>query len=309
MRLIYCGTPDFSVSALNALSEAGHEIVLTVTQPDKPKGRSGKLQPSPVKEAALKLGLPVFQPERLRDEGIFEKFSELAPDAIIVVAFGQIVPKNILDLPKYGCINVHASLLPAYRGAAPIQWAILDGHEKTGVSIMQMNEGLDTGDILSVCEVPIADDETGGSLFNKLADEGANLLIKTLNDIETGNISPVPQPAESTTPYARMIKKTDGLIDWNDPAEKIDRQIRGLYPWPGAYTAFAGKTLKVIKASVCEEESSCLSGEIVSLDKKGFKVKTGTGVLNIEMLQLEGKKPMDAKSFVNGVKEVPAKLG
>ena len=236
MKVVFMGTPDFSVGTLEALVEAGYEITGVVTQPDKPKGRGKQMMPTPVKEAAEKHGLPVYQPRRVRDAEAIEEIRKMEPDVIVVVAFGQIIPKEILDMPKYGCINVHASLLPAYRGAAPIQWAVMNGDEVSGVTIMKMDEGLDTGDMLTKVEVPLAADETGGSLFDKLAAAGAKLLVETLPKLEKGEVTPEKQPEISTTEYARMIKKEDGKIDWTKSAVEIERQIRAMSPWPSACT-------------------------------------------------------------------------
>ena len=269
MKVVFMGTPDFSV----------------VTQPDKPKGRGKQMMPTPVKEAAEKHGLPVYQPRRVRDAEAIEEIRKMEPDVIVVVAFGQIIPKEILDMPKYGCINVHASLLPAYRGAAPIQWAVMNGDEVSGVTIMKMDEGLDTGDMLTKVEVPLAADETGGSLFDKLAAAGAKLLVETLPKLEKGEVTPEKQPEISTTEYARMIKKEDGKIDWTKSAVEIERQIRAMSPWPSAFTKVNGKNLKIWDAKA---------------DETGLHVKTGDGILVIEELQLEGKKRMKTADFLRG---------
>ena len=226
------GTPDFSVGALKALAENGYEIAGVVTQPDKPRGRGKASAMTPVKEAALELGLTVYQPARVREQSFMDTVRALNPDVIVVSAFGQIIPKALLELPRYGCVNIHASLLPKYRGAAPIQWAVMDGEPVSGVTIMQMDEGLDTGDMLAKTEVPLEPDETGGSLFDKLSRAGADLLIRTLPALEQGTLTPEKQPLESPTAYARMIRKEDGRIDWNLEAEAIERRIRGLNPGP-----------------------------------------------------------------------------
>ena len=312
MRVIFMGTPDFAVGTLQALIDSEHEVAAVVTQPDKPKGRGKAMQFTPVKEAAAEAGIPVLQPRRLRDPGVFEELEAYQPDAIVVVAFGQLIPKNILDLPKYGCVNVHASLLPKYRGAAPIQWAVIDGEEKSGVTTMLMNEGLDTGDILLQEEVVLAEDETGGSLFDKLSDVGAKLLIRTLEGLREGTVTPAAQPEQSTTAYAAMLKKDMGMIDWTQPAVKIERLIRGLNPWPSAYTVMDSKTLKIWRSSVCEDKDPAVSGPgvIVSVDKNGFSVQTGEGVLRILEVQLEGKKRMDTEAFLRGYRvEAGSRLG
>ncbi len=303
MNIVFMGTPDFAVGTLKAIAEAGYTVTGVITQPDKPRGRKKELMPGPVKEEALKLGLNVYQPKRIRDAEAVEAVRAMNPDMIVVAAFGQIIPKEILDMPKYGCINVHASLLPAYRGAAPIQHAILDGLEKTGVSIMLMNEGLDTGDIIRTEELVIAPDETGGSLFDRLADLGADLLIRTIPDIVSGAVTPVPQPAESTTPYASMISKEDGRINWNEDADVIERKIRALNPWPSAYTTLDGKMLKIWKAHVEREDLygiDTTAGKIVRQDKKGFYIQTGKGILVPEEVQIAGKKRMNVVDFLRG---------
>ncbi len=303
MNIVFMGTPDFAVGTLIRLAESEHTITGVVTQPDKAKGRKKEPTPGPVKEEAVKRGFPVYQPKKVRDQEAIQRIREMNPDMIVVAAFGQIIPKEILDLPKYGCINVHASILPAYRGAAPIQHAILDGLKTTGVSIMLMNEGLDTGDILAVEELEIAEDETGGSLFDKLADLGADLLIRTIPKIVSGEITAVPQPAESTTPYARMISKEDGRIDWTEDAEVIERKIRALNPWPSAYTTLDGKLLKIWKAHVEREDLygiDTTAGKIVRQDKKGIYIQTGKGILVPEEVQIAGKKRMNIVDFLRG---------
>ena len=296
------GTPDFSVGTLKALAVAGHEIVGVVSQPDKPKGRGKNLQPTPVKEAAMELGLPVYQPKKVRDPEFLEVLKELNPEVIVVVAFGQLIPKTILELAPYGCINVHASLLPKYRGAAPIQWAVIDGEAETGVTIMRMDEGLDTGDMISKVTVPVLADETGGSLFDKLSEAGAKLLVETLPSLEDGTAVFEKQPEESPTAYAGMIKKSMGDLDWTRPAEELERLIRGLNPWPSAYTKMDGKTLKIWKAQVLEEEreEDYMPGTILLTEQQEFMVQTGKGILKITELQLEGKKRMDTSSFLRG---------
>ena len=305
MRVIFMGTPDFSVGALKALAENGYEIAGVVTQPDKPRGRGKASAMTPVKEAALELGLTVYQPARVREQSFMDTVRALNPDVIVVSAFGQIIPKALLELPRYGCVNIHASLLPKYRGAAPIQWAVMDGEPVSGVTIMQMDEGLDTGDMLAKTEVPLEPDETGGSLFDKLSRAGAELLIRTLPALEQGTLTPEKQPLESPTAYARMIRKEDGRIDWNLEAEAIERRIRGLNPWPSAYTFLEGKTLKIWKADVSGREydkngQEALPGTVVLTDKEGIHVACGEGRLILQEVQLEGKKRMDAAAFLRG---------
>lgn len=300
MRVIFMGTPDFAVGTLEEVIRGGHQVLGVVTQPDKPKGRGKTLLPTPVKETALKYGIPVFQPRRVREPEFVETLRALEPEVIVVAAFGQIITKEILEMPKYGCINVHASLLPAYRGAAPIQWAVIRGEKESGVTIMQMDEGLDTGDMIDKVIVPLEEEETGGSLFEKLSQAGAKICVKVLKDLEEGKAVRTPQPAESTTPYAAMIDKKMGEIDWSRPAKEIEQLIRGLNPWPSAYTRFQGKNLKLWRSRVVEKESGQQPGTVAEVTKESFLVQTGCGMLQILELQLEGKKRMDAASFLRG---------
>ena len=299
MRIIFMGTPDFSVPALRALVDKGHQVIAVVTQPDKPKGRGKAVQMTPVKEAAQALGIPVYQPVKVREEGFLQQLEVLAPEVIIVAAFGQILPQRLLDIPVYGCINIHASLLPKYRGAAPIQWAILDVEKETGITTMQMNAGLDTGDILEKLVVPVDDEETGGSLHDKLSAAGGKLILSTLEKLEQGLLVPVAQTEEGTC-YARMLDKGMGKMDWNKGASELERMIRGLNPWPSAYTELDGKTLKIWQAKVMESEYDGEPGQVVKAEKDAFWVKTGKGSLAILSLQLEGKKRMDTGAFLRG---------
>ncbi len=296
------GTPDFAVNTLKELINSKHSVQLVVTQPDKPKGRSDKLCPSPVKEVALEAGIPVFQPEKMRTEETYETLASYNADAMIVVAYGRIIPKNILDLPKYGCINVHASLLPKYRGAAPIQWAVLDGEKSSGVSIMQMDEGLDTGDIIAQSEIVLDKKETSDSLFDKLSLEGGHLLLKTLDEIEAGTSKRTPQPEVSTTEYARMITKADGLVDWTKSAEEIERLVRGMNSWPGAYTFMDGKNVKLWDCDIIDENTDAQPGTVTRADKNALTVQTGKGQIKINELQLQGKKRMAFDAFLRGCK-------
>ena len=309
MRVIFMGTPDFSVGTLEALIQAGHQVVLAVTQPDKPKGRGGKMQFPPVKETALEHGIPVFQPRKVREPENIEELRKYQADVIVVVAFGQILPREILELTPYGCINVHASLLPSYRGAAPIQWAVINGETVSGVTTMQMDEGLDTGDMLLKTEVPLEPEETGGSLHDKLAAAGASLCVRTLKALEEGTVTPKKQ-GESPTAYASMLKKEMGEIRWEDPAISIERLIRGLNPWPSAYTGWQDKTMKIWEAEVLEEDSGQEPGTVVRVDKDGFLVQTGKGLLKVTALQIPGKKRMEADAFLRGYSMEPGeKLG
>lgn len=305
MRIVFMGTPDFAVGALRALTETEHEIAGVVTQPDKPKGRGKSVSCTPVKEEALNHGLPVYQPAKVRDPEFIKVLEQLAPDLIVVAAFGQIIPKAILQLPPFGCVNIHASLLPKYRGAAPIQWAILDGEKETGVTLMQMNEGLDTGDMLTEVTVPIEDTETGGSLFDKLSNAGAKLLKDSLEGIFSRKIQPKAQPEESPTPYAAMISKKQGLIDWEKDAVQLERLVRGLNPWPSAYTYLNGKTLKIWKSCVAKEQDCECGGTVIRADETGIYVACRTGVLCLQEVQLEGKKRMQAGDFLRGHAIVP----
>ncbi|MBO4483796.1 MAG: methionyl-tRNA formyltransferase [Lachnospiraceae bacterium] len=299
-RIVYMGTPDIAAVILERLIKEPYEIVLAVTQPDRPKGRGHEMAFSPVKETALKHGIPVFQPEKLRNPEAVAEIEKAKPDMIVVAAFGQILPKSVLSLPKYGCINVHASLLPAYRGAAPIQWAILDGQKETGVTIMYMNEGLDTGDILLQKAIPIADDETGGSLHDRLAELGAEALTEALPKILDGSLKPVPQ-GEMTTPYAKQLTKEIGKLDFTQPAELLERYVRGLNPWPGTYTFLNGKLLKIWKADVTElPKDAGEPGSITDINAETFTFVTADGGLRILELQPEGKRRMKTAEFLRG---------
>lgn len=299
MRIIFMGTPDFSVGTLDALIEAGHEIALVVTQPDKPKGRGGKMQYTPVKEVAVEHGIPVYQPRRIREPECIEELRKYNADIMVVIAFGQILPKEILEMTPYGCINVHASLLPKYRGAAPIQWAVINGEKVSGVTTMQMNEGLDTGDMILKTEVVLDEKETGGSLHDKLAAAGAKLCVETLKALEEKTATWEAQ-GESTTEYAKMLDKKMGDIDWNQSAVSIERLIRGLNPWPSAYTDWNGKVMKIWEAEVVEKQTEEVPGTIVDVEKGGFLVQTGMNCLKVTALQIPGKKRMDAGAFLRG---------
>lgn len=302
MKIIFMGTPDFSVKALEVLVEAGHEVLAVVTQPDKAKGRGKAVVMTPVKERAIAYQIPVYQPERVKtDEEFYKMLLDTAPDVIVVAAFGQILPKRILDLPRYGCVNIHASLLPKYRGSAPIQWAVIDGERETGVTTMMMDVGLDTGDMLEKVVVTLDADETGGSLFDKLSHEGGKLILSTLDKLLKGTAVRTKQPEEGST-YARMLDKALGSIDWKMDADAIERLIRGLNPWPSAYTHYEGNTMKLWAAGVREVDVSlhAAPGEIIEIGKDFFLVQTGNGGLAVKELQLAGKKRMDAGSFLRG---------
>lgn len=311
MKIVFMGTPDFARSALEKIIEAGHEVVLVVTQPDKPKGRSGELQVSDVKACALEHGLPVFQPVRIKLPENVAELKKYDADIYVVAAFGQILSQEILDIPRFGCVNIHASLLPKYRGAAPIQQSIIDGEKETGVTIMQMAAGMDTGDILLQRAVPIDENETGGGLFDKLSNLGAELIVEALPMIERGELTPVPQDEEKATKCGKLSKDM-GLIDFEKDAVSIRNLVRGLNPWPSAYTFLDGKMLKIwdVKVVTDFEESEAENGTIVAVSKDSFTVKTKDGYLEVLELQLEGKKRMKAKDFLLGYKlTLGCKLG
>ena len=309
MKVVFMGTPDFAVGTLEAIIEAGHEVLLVVTQPDKPKGRSGALQFPPVKECAVAHGIDVFQPTKIRLEENVEFLRKYDADIFVVAAFGQILPKSILDMPKHGCINVHASLLPKYRGAAPIQWAVINGDQVTGVTIQQMDIGVDTGDIIVTKELAIAEDETGGGLFDKLAVVGAEACLEAMEQIANGTATRTPQNHDEAT-HVSMISKEFGTIDWSKPAVEIERLIRGLNPWPSAYTKLDGKTFKIWKAAVKVENSNEKPGCVSKVAKGSLEIQTGEGVLSLVEVQLEGKKRMEIDAFLRGYQvEVGTLLG
>ena len=299
MRVVFMGTPDFAVPTLKAIVEAGYHVAAVVTQPDRPKGRGKKMAFSPVKEYALTMDLPVLQPEQVRGEEFLNQLSGYNPDVVVVVAYGRILPPTVLSLPKFGCINVHASLLPEYRGAAPIHRAIINGGQLTGVTTMYMDEGLDTGDMILRRESPIGPADTVGDLHDRLAVIGADLLVETLGLVAGGAAPRTPQTGEST--YAPMLTITDELIDWNKPAWVINNQIRGLNPWPGARTYLDGKVLKVWRSVVAEEEfPQGAPGQVVGVKREGMLVKTGEKTLLITELQFQGAKRLSAADYLRG---------
>ena len=300
MKILFMGTPEFSVPVLEALIAAGHEVVLAVTQPDKAVGRKGTPVPPPVKVCALAHGIPVFQPERVRRPEAMAELENIEADLGVVVAFGQILPRRLLDLPKHGCFNVHASLLPMYRGASPINHVILAGEKKSGVTIMQMDAGIDTGDILLQEETELAPDETAVTLAEKLSRMGAELIVEAIRRLEAGTLTRTPQEGESC--YAGMLKKEMGLIDWRQPAEAIERQVRGLLPWPGTWTYRDGRKLIIGAAEAVPQEvpPNLIPGAVFRAEKSGLLIQTGEGALRILSIQPEGKKMMDAKAFLNG---------
>ena len=305
MKIVFMGTPDFAVPSLDALIRAGYEVAAVVTQPDRPSGRGKVLTPPPVKIAAEAAGISVLQPSKIRTEEFFAELSSYSPDLICVTAYGRILPKSILDLPKFGCVNVHASLLPKYRGAAPINWAIVRGESVTGVTTMLMDEGMDTGGMLLRREVAIEEDDTGEMLSQKLSAVGGDLLIETLPLHIEGKLRPEKQD-ESQATFAPIIKKEDGLIDWSQPAIDIRNLVRGMLPWPGAYTSLDGKMLKIFRASVSEGEGR--PGSVVRSSGGALRVATGEGTLDILELQIEGGKRLDAAAFLAGRKIAPGTI-
>ena len=331
MKVIFMGTPDFAVPSLRALAGAKkHEVALVVTQPDRPKGRSKSLQPSDVKCCALELGIPVYQPERVRTPEAIARLREENADIIVVAAFGQILPKELLEMPRYGCINLHGSLLPEYRGASPIQQAVIDGKKEAGNTVMQMAEGLDSGDILLQESVTLAEDETAGSLYARLSEMGGPLLLRALDAIEAGTAVPVPQDASRAT-HVKMLRKEMGDLDWTQPAQRLECQVRGFNPWPTAYTHWNGKLLKIWMAKAVPETAGtasgraeaavmCDSGEVVAPAERQARVlpgtvveaqgdlllvQTGDGLLSLTEVQLEGKKRLPVRDFLLGCRIRP----
>lgn len=312
MKIVFMGTPDFAVPTLTALYEAGHEILAAVSQPDKPKGRHGAPQPTPVKAEAERLGIPVLQPEKARDEAFIEEISSLSPDVIVVTAYGQILKKALLDVPRCGCINVHASLLPRWRGAAPIQWAVIEGDREAGVTTMMMDEGLDTGDMLLTDRLTLAADETGGSLFEKLSAMGGRLIVETLRELEAGTLPRTPQPEAGMT-YAKMLKKEMGDLDFGRDAAELERLVRGLSPWPGAYSHIGGKLLKIHRAALVKQADAKLPQDADKNPQPGTLFVSADGALlaacgrdylQLCEVQLEGKKRMEAETFLRGAGEL-----
>ena len=310
LKIVFMGTPDFARTALEKILDAGHEVVLVVTQPDKPKGRSGELQVSDVKACALERNIPVFQPVKIREKENVDRLREVDADIYVVAAFGQILPQEVLDIPRLGCVNIHASLLPKYRGAAPIQQAIIDGESKTGVTIMQMAAGMDTGDILLQRAIPISHEETGGSLFDKLSDLGGELITEALPLIERGELTPVPQDEALATKCGKLSKDM-GHMDFSKDAVSLWNLVRGLNPWPSAYTYLSGKMLKIWKAEAISEEQcreiygtsdTVPAGCVAGVNRDSFAVACGKGMLQILELQLEGKKRMQTEAFLLGYK-------
>ncbi len=297
MKLVYMGTPQFAVLPLRKLAEAGYEIVGVVTRIDKPSGRGRVLASPPVKKTALEMKLPLFQPRRVREPEFISVLKSLNAEAIIVAAYGQILPKEILTMTTLGCINIHASLLPLYRGAAPINWAIMNGDSETGITVMQMDEGMDTGPMLLQESIPIGPRDTTGSMLEKLSSLGARLITEILPLIAEGSIVPHAQDDSKAT-FAPLLKKEDGFIDWKLPATEIHNRVRGMTPWPGAYTYLDGKMIKILEAEATTGKGD--PGVLVEIDKGSLAAGTGFGLLRIVALQPEGKKPMMAGDFLHG---------
>lgn len=301
MKILFAGTPEFAVPSLEALCDSPHEVIALLSRPDKPRGRSRKPVWPETKKVATERGVPVFQPQDLKTPEFEETLKALSPDMIAVAAYGRILPATVLDAPPFGCVNVHASLLPSYRGAAPINWAIAKGERKTGVTIMQIDEGLDTGDILAQREVRIGDEETAEELSKRLSLEGAGLLLETIDRIAKNEISPVKQDPAAAT-YAPLLSRKDGRVDWNRDAEEIKNLIRAMTPWPCAHTTLGGKNLKILRALSGPGKGK--PGEIVSLEGESLDVGTGNGILQILSLQIEGARKMDASEFKRGRKDL-----
>lgn len=298
MNIVFMGTPDFAVPSLQKLVE-NHNVIAVLTQPDKPKGRGKKMVYSEVKEEALKHNIPVYQPVKLRDDReLIEKLKELNPDFIVVVAFGQILTREVLDIPKYGCVNLHGSLLPMYRGAAPIQWAVIRGEKVSGNTTMLLDEGVDTGDMLLKEEVEITDNMTAGELFDTLKERGADLLLKTIDGLVNNTI--VPQKQEGETFYAKMLNKEIANICWDKEAQEIHNLIRGLNPWPIAYTSYKNERMKIFESAVLNEESNKAPGTIIDVSKDGIKVSCAKNVLLIKKVQFPNGKPLTVEQYING---------
>ncbi|MEQ5816300.1 methionyl-tRNA formyltransferase [Marinobacter sp. NFXS11] len=303
MRLVFAGTPDFAATALRALIAAGHTIVGVYSQPDRPAGRGRKLQPSPVKQVALDHGIPVFQPETLKTPNAQTQLADLNPDVMIVAAYGLILPKTVLDIPTHGCLNIHASLLPRWRGAAPIQRAIAAGDAETGITIMQMDEGLDTGAMLLKSLTTIEDTDTGGSLHDRLADLGGKAIIKALELLQKGELTGEPQNDELAC-YASKLSKTEGHIDWSADATAIERLVRAFNPWPGSYTDLGDQRIRIHEAQALVSTSDGLPGTVVQRDRDGIDIACGNGTLRITRLQLPGSRAQSVNDLINGGKEL-----
>ncbi len=298
LRIIFAGTPDFSVPALETLINSQHEIIAVYTQPDRPAGRGRKLKASPVKKMALKNNIPVYQPESLKEKSEQEKIAQLKPDVMVVVAYGLLLPETVLSIPEFGCLNIHASILPRWRGAAPIQRAILEGDSESGISIMQMDVGLDTGDVLTIATCPIEKNETGGSLHDRLAILGAQPLLDILAQLQDDSVKPVKQN-DNDACYAKKLSKEEALIDWSKPVTEIDRMIRAFNPWPIAFTKLDDKNMRIWSATAHNNNNDKTPGTVLNCNKDGIDVATGQGVLHIEKLQMPGGRAMPASEFIN----------
>lgn len=300
LRTVFMGTPDFAVPCLDMLVREGYPVAAVVTQPDRPKGRGQKLAYSPVKEAALHYNLAILQPDKIKSDDFYNQIAAIQPDVIIVIAFGQFLPQRILDLPLQGCINVHASLLPNYRGSAPIHWAIINGESMSGITTMYMDAGMDTGDMIIKAETPILPVDTTGSLHDKLKDLGATVLSDTLQQIAAGNAPRVSQNDAAAT-YAPLLCRNTERIDWHQPAAAIHNLVRGLNPWPGAYCKYQNKSLKIWQTRVYNESTLCAQpGQVIQLTKEGLVVETGKGIIELLEVQPESKRRMKANDFVCG---------
>lgn len=305
LKLIFAGTPDFAASALTALIQSHHEVVAVYTQPDRPAGRGRKLRASPVKEAALENNIPVLQPDSLKNSEAQDELRQFNADAMVVAAYGLILPQAVLDMPRLGCINIHASLLPRWRGAAPIQRAIAAGDKESGITIMQMNAGLDTGDILQLFACPINDTDTGGDLHDRLAEIGAKAIVEVLEHLDSDKLTPTVQD-DALASYAHKLDKKEAQINWQQSASEIERLIRAFNPWPVAFTLLNDKPLRLWQAQVLSENSELEAGTVIRCDKNGIDVSCGEGVLRILNLQPSGSKAMDVASFMNGhAKQLP----
>ncbi len=299
MKVIFMGTPEFAVPCLRALIDEKNELLAVFTQPDRPKGRGKRLMMPPVKALAIEADIPVYQPISLKSPEVLETIKKLGPDIIIVVAYGQLLPKAILELPPFGCVNVHASLLPKYRGAAPINWAIINGEDKTGITTMYMDVGIDTGDMILKEELLIGEDETSAELHDRMAALGAEVLIKTLNLIETGNVVREPQDHQESS-HASMLSKELGMIDWTKTASEIKNLVRGTIPWPTAFTTYKREVMKVLKCTIEETKAPDIPGKLISVTKDGIYVATGNGTIVIQELQFSGGKRLTVKDFLVG---------
>jgi len=305
LRIIFAGTPDFAACALSALIKSEHKVVAVYTQPDRPAGRGRKLRASPVKELAIESSLPILQPENLKDAGAQDTLRNFNADIMVVAAYGLLLPQVVLDIPRYGCLNIHASLLPRWRGAAPIQRAIAAGDKESGITIMQMNAGLDTGDILQLNPTPISDKDTGGDLHDRLAEMGASAILEVLDKLDKNHLSPAAQDDALAT-YAHKLDKKEAIIDWQNTATDIERLIRAFNPWPVTFTYLNDKPLRIFQAAILAEDSSQEAGTVIACDKKGIDISCGEGVLRILKLQPSGSKAMDVTAFMNGhAKQLP----